>query len=324
MINIKDLPILILGYNRFDKFSRCINTLEEQGLKNIYVSIDGPKNEFDKKVQKKIINFCLNNSLNLDIKIQNLNKNYGCRLGPINGITWFFKENKYGVILEDDVIISRKCIDLFSILLEEYYFNENIISISSFNEFTNKKIESIYEVPVWRSWGWASWAEKWQMHLKFSNRIKNLNIWQIYNLLPKEYRLIETAELIKSCQLNLMDAWDYEFNFSHIVNNKKSLTIGGINNYVYGFDNSATHTDNIKNVDIDFKLFCERNVDEFKIQKLEKNKEISTISKCGFSTSKYKNIFSLKIDLLKSLFFSFIFYLRIVKRNAFKKFYCVE
>ena len=32
-----------------------------------------------------------------------------------------------------------------------------------------------------------------------------------------------------------MDAWDYEFNFSHIVNNKK-FTIGGINNYVYGFE----------------------------------------------------------------------------------------
>ena len=324
MINIKDLPILILGYNRFDKFSRCITTLKEQGLKKIYVSIDGPKNEFDKRIQKKIINFCLNNRLNLEIKTQNLNTNFGCRLGPIKGINWFFRENKYGVILEDDVIISQKCIELFSVLLEKYHFNENIMSISSFNEFTNKKIESIYEIPVWRSWGWASWATKWQMHLKFSNRIKNLNIWQIYNLLPKEYRLIETAELIKSCQLNLMDAWDYEFNFSHIVNKKKSLTIGGINNYVYGFDGSATHTDNIKNIDINFKLFCERNVDEFKILKLEKNKEISTMRKCGFSNSKNKNIFDFKIDLLKSMFFSFIFYLRMIKRNAFKKNYLIK
>ena len=324
MINIKDLPILILGYNRFDKFNRCITTLKEQGAKKIYVSIDGPKNEFDKEVQKEIINFCLNNKLNLDIKTHKLNLNYGCRLGPIKGITWFFKENKYGVILEDDVIISRKCIELFSKLLEEHYFNENIFSISSFNEFTNKKIESIYEIPVWRSWGWASWAHKWQMHMEFSSRIRNLNVWQIYNFLPKEYRLIETAELIKSCQLNLMDAWDYEFNFSHIVNRKKSLTIGGINSYVYGFDNSATHTHNINNIDIDFKLFCERNVDEFKILKLEQNKEISTMVKCGFLTSENKNIFSLKIDLLKSLLISFIFYLRIIKRNAFKKYYSFQ
>ena len=30
---------------------------------------------------------------------------------------------------------------------------------------------------------------------------------------------------------------------------KKSLTIGGINNYVYGFDDSATHTKNVENRD---------------------------------------------------------------------------
>ena len=184
MINIKDLPILILGYNRFDKFCRCITTLKEQGLKKLYISIDGPKNEFDKVVQKKIINFCLNSKLNLEIKIKKLKKNFGCRLAPIKGITWFFKNNKYGVILEDDVIVSRKCIELFSFLLEEHYFNENVMSISSFNEFTNKKIESIYEIPVWRSWGWASWAEKWQMHLEFSEKIKTLNIRESYNILP--------------------------------------------------------------------------------------------------------------------------------------------
>ena len=49
----KNLPVLILGYNRYDKFTRCISTIEKQGLKNVYVSIDGPKDDYDKKVQKK-------------------------------------------------------------------------------------------------------------------------------------------------------------------------------------------------------------------------------------------------------------------------------
>ena len=53
MINNRNLPILILGYNRFEKFTRCITTLQEQGLQKIYVSIDGPKNELDKEVQEK-------------------------------------------------------------------------------------------------------------------------------------------------------------------------------------------------------------------------------------------------------------------------------
>ena len=106
MDNIKELPILILGYNRFDKFTRCIKTLKEKGIKKIYVSIDGPKNDFDKESQEKIINFCSNSKLGLNIKLKKLDKNYGCRLGPIKGISWFFEENKYGVIFEDDVIVS--------------------------------------------------------------------------------------------------------------------------------------------------------------------------------------------------------------------------
>ena len=30
MSSIEDLPVLILAYNRFDKFNRCINTLKDQ------------------------------------------------------------------------------------------------------------------------------------------------------------------------------------------------------------------------------------------------------------------------------------------------------
>ena len=44
MSDISNLPVLILAYNRFDKFNKCINTLYKQGIKKIFLSIDGPKN----------------------------------------------------------------------------------------------------------------------------------------------------------------------------------------------------------------------------------------------------------------------------------------
>ena len=317
---ITNLPILILGYNRFEKFNRCIRTVQKQGIKKVYVSIDGPKNDYDIRVQKRIMDFCSNDNLGMNIKIKSLKKNYGCRNGPIKGISWFFKENKFGVVLEDDVLVSKKCMELFLSLLEENFSNKNFMSISSFNEFTNNKIESLYSASVFRSWGWASWADRWQMHLELSRKIRNLSIWQIYNLLPKEFRLIETAEIIKSSNLNLLDAWDYEFNFSHIVNNKKSLTIGGINNYVYGFDNSATHTVNIENTGVNFELFCEREIDTSKILNIERGKDIATLAKCGFPKIINKNILHLIKDILKSKFYSLIFYLRIIKKIMYKNF----
>ena len=55
----------------------------------------------------------------------------------------------------------------------------------------------------------------------------------------------------------------------------------GINNYVYGFDDSATHTADIKNIGIDFELFV-REILMKKILELETNKNFSTLEKCGF------------------------------------------
>ena len=120
MEEISNLPVLILAYNRFEKFNRCINSLHKIGIKKIFLSIDGPKNQNDFINQQKIYNFCLNNNLDLEIKIKFLKYNHGCREGPLKGISWFFSKNKYGVVLEDDVIISEKCIQAFSFLLKEH------------------------------------------------------------------------------------------------------------------------------------------------------------------------------------------------------------
>ena len=318
MEDLSDLPVLILVYNRYEKFHRCINNLFKQGIKKIFISIDGPKNKFDLNNQKKIIKFCRDNPLGIKIKINKLDINYGCRVGPIKGITWFFQQNRYGVVFEDDVIISNECINAFSFLLKKYLNNKKYMSISSFNEFTNKDIESIYSYPVWRSWGWGTWSEKWNDHLNFSKKIKDFNIWQLYKLLPKDLKSIETAKLVKSSQLNLLDAWDYEFNFSHVVNNKSSLTIGGINTFVYGFDDSATHTVDLNSIGIDFDLFCERKFNLGKVIKADNKQNILVLNKCGFfyleNNSNLINILS----FLKYFLFEIIFRLRIIKRIIYK------
>ncbi len=318
MQNLKELSVLILTYNRIEKFNICLESLYKHGIKRVYISIDGPKNKKDITNQKKIISLCKKNIFDLDIKINYLKYNHGCRLGPIKGITWFFSQNKYGVILEDDVIITKKCIESFSFLLEKNKNNKEFMSISSFNEFYNNNFESIYSFPVWRSWGWASWADRWHNHLDFTNKIKKYNIWELYQLLPNDLKSIETAKLVKASQLNLLDAWDYEFNFTHIVNKKSSLTLGGINTLVYGFDSEATHTIDLDSIGINFELFCEREFDLKIVKKSDSLFNKMILKKCGFIYNENNFLHDNIYNYLKFLYYSFIFRLRIIKRFMYK------
>ena len=69
MNQIRHLPVLILAYNRFDKFYKCINTLRDQGIKKIFLSVDGPSNQNDIDNQEKIFRYCKEKANDLEIKI---------------------------------------------------------------------------------------------------------------------------------------------------------------------------------------------------------------------------------------------------------------
>ena len=319
MTDLSKLPVLILAYNRYDKFLRCIKTLHSQGVSNIFVSIDGPKNYLDIRSQELIKEFCNKNNLGMgNIKLNLLEKNYGCRLGPIYGITWFFNNNDYGVVLEDDVILSKNCLYGFADLLIKHKNSSQFMSLSSFNEYCSNQIKRTYSIPVWRSWGWASWSDKWKEHLNFSEEIKKYNLIKLNNLLPKELRSIDTVNILKSCQLNLLDAWDYEFNFTHVAKNYSSLTFGGINNFVYGFDESATHTLDIGKMGIDFSSFRENKIDYSKNIELDLESSKFILKKCGFVFKYKKGLIHFLNTYVKFIFFSILFKLRIIKRIIYR------
>lgn len=48
-------PVLIIGYNRYKNFKTLLNSLRFYKTE-IYISIDGPKNYYDKVEQLKIVN----------------------------------------------------------------------------------------------------------------------------------------------------------------------------------------------------------------------------------------------------------------------------
>ena len=155
--------------------------------------------------------------------------------------------------------------------------------------------------------------------MEFSARINNYSLLNLYGIMPKDLRSVETVKILKACQLNFLDAWDYEFNFTHIVNNLNSLTVGGINNFVYGFDKSATHSIDIDSLGIDFNLFSEREIEEDKIIFNSYRNTKLILNKCGFFYSPNINLINVINQIMRIFYYSIIFRLRIFKRIIYKR-----
>ena len=320
---IKETPVLILAFNRDKKFKTCLQNIYNCGFRYIFLSVDGPRNEKDAFLQANIKSVFEEFASFEKSKFESnfIKSNLGCRAGVISGINWFFKKVDYGLIIEDDVLLTSNVSNAFCELLEKYENDESIMSISSFNEFLIAEKNQITKCPIFRSWGWATWAKKWNEHINFSKIIEKKSIRQCLNLLPNNMQNIKNTRLVKACHLGLLDTWDYEYNFTHLALSKYSLTFTGQNCKNIGFDLDATHTKDPLLNNIDFSRFNNLPIDIENEIIMDDNSKKLLLKMAGFKQKK-ENIFDNKlINLLISYKVSFVFYLRKLKRRVLKKIY---
>ena len=157
------LPVLLLAYNRPKETKIIIDYLIKLKVNQIYISIDGPKKNSRDQILSQELNFIIKSYKK--IKINKLNKNFGCKIAVEKGIKWFFKNVESGIILEDDCIPSKSFFVFCDKLLIKYK-NSNVKVISG-NNFLNNNIkikEHYYFSRFNHCWGWATWKRAWLLY----------------------------------------------------------------------------------------------------------------------------------------------------------------
>jgi len=223
--------ILITAYNRYRNFKILLNFLIKYKVK-IYVSIDGPKNEYDKIEQLKIISLIKKNK----IKYRVLEKNYGCQKAVLSALDWFFLIEKKGIILEDDILPGNDFFRFCNELLVKYRNNKKIFSISGFNPLNkNLNIDGDYfHSKFFMCWGWATWKDRWLVVKKYLpkekwNKLLKSKEWKssVLNDIENKYFI----KIYKKILLNQIDSWAFLWlligisNSSKFILPKKNLTI---------------------------------------------------------------------------------------------------
>jgi len=242
-----NVPILLLLYKRPETTIHVINALKKVKAKLIYIAINVPpidKSHKDYQNYKKVLNIVNKINWKCELKIKKRKKHLNSYESYKKSVKWFFKNEKEGIILEDDTVPNQSFFSFCKKLLEKYRNNKKIALISG-TSFINKKNmgnESYLFSNFSLMWGYATWRRTindYDEKMKDWPKLKK----RLFSNITKDKIVISYwTKIFNHAYKNKLMAFDYRMVYSNFKKNK--LTIIPKKNLVknIGFGNSATHT----------------------------------------------------------------------------------
>lgn len=252
-----NVPLCLFFYNRPQFVYSCFEALNKnKGITKtpIYVFIDGPKSEDDrKKVDETYNNILeLDKSFFLSIHIYKSERNIGLATSIIKGVSQVLHDYDSVIVLEDDLVVSSNFINYMNQSLSFYKSNKDVGSISGFGFNVNKKSESenfFHHRPT--SWGWATWRDRWDKaiwDLSKESEITRADFKKLFNRGGQDlYRML------KAYLDNKIDSWAIRWAYTHYKYNWKASCpyLSKVINYGYGDEATNCKTENPFKINFD-------------------------------------------------------------------------
>ena len=155
-------PVLLMGFNRPEHIRNVMLKLIELGVRNLYVSLDGPRGPSDKVNCIKTYDQVDMLKDNFNLKVISRPKNLGCCLAVVSALDWFYSQVDFGVIFEDDCMPLDTTFKFFREYQSKSKIYENLgISIASAHNPFGFLPENTWTKHVFIH-GWATTANTWQ------------------------------------------------------------------------------------------------------------------------------------------------------------------
>ena len=200
------IPILYLAFNRLDTVKKTFPKIRKARPKELYISVDGPRNKKEKSKTDKVRKYILDNiDWSCDVKTKFPGKNLGCEVAVSHALDWYFKNVEMGIVLEDDCLPSDSFFRYCQELLIKYKDDERITSIYGTTPVRLEGKVSYAFTGTIGLWGWASWARAW-------NKIYRSEEKYMGNLGPKKY--------LKEVFPNMVERINFSKKYMDFINSK--------------------------------------------------------------------------------------------------------
>ncbi len=156
-------------FNRPDKLKQQLESICRIDPSRLYVASDGPRSTQpgdEYKIQK--CRHLIENSTSSDTKVLRLyhETNLGLQKAVIEALDWFFENEEFGIILEDDIYPSQSFFYFCEEMLYKYKDDKSVSLVTGFNKFgIHHGVKSDYFFSHFAGiWGWASWRRCWKKY----------------------------------------------------------------------------------------------------------------------------------------------------------------
>lgn len=223
------IPILVLAFNRADHVEKAMEAIREYKPEKLYLECDGPRK--NKQGEAEAVSLTCRTMIDMidwpcDVKTLFREENLGCANAVYGAINWFFENEEWGIIIEDDVVVSQDFFRLCEVLLPRYANVDKIQQITSqyyghYNQTTNEY--TFGRKPY--IWGWASWRRAWIKYMDMNmTKFPLFSFWQ----LTKEYGYFQSFMMKYYWtrtykHLKTSSSWATRWHFAAVTNNLISI-----------------------------------------------------------------------------------------------------
>lgn len=162
---MKKVPVLVLAFNRADHVSEAMKAIRNYQPERLYLECDGPRlHKVGEREAVEATRKAMLDAVDWPCEVKTLfrKENMGCAHAVNDAITWFFNNEEYGIICEDDMVLGKDFFLLCEDLLPRYANDNRVMEIAAQNYSGRKDIPNSYVYSHrYHCWGWASWRRAW-------------------------------------------------------------------------------------------------------------------------------------------------------------------
>lgn len=249
----RNIPVLLITFNRPYHTQRTIDALRIQKPPLLFVFQDGPrKGNVQDEIDCKEVRDVITRSIDWDCEshFHFSENNRGCRDAIIFAITEVFKQCDSLIVVEDDIITSPAFYRFMCKSLEYYKNRKSVFSISGHSHSPEKfRVPRDYSYDVFASprlfnWGWGTWRDRWEQTdwslSYYDELLQKPYEQQAFNRGGDDLMVMLTDE-----KEGRSSAWDIQFTFAHFKNHAVSIVPCISYTYNVGLDGSGTHCQSI-------------------------------------------------------------------------------